>query len=347
MINMLISSGQTGAANAARDVAYRLKIQHSSKESDAEDSDGTLLVSYVGVPLNGDQPSRHINLSETQKPDALKQLVDWITQHNIKVLTVTGSPFDDQELVYEKTFTLINNAIWVVRSRTGDIDPKPSENPDKDLKKDEAPPKTVDQAIERILRDMHLKDKTIIANMSFDELDTLHPTVGSYIRNEYDLWFENKELMKSCEFIGKEQPLDADAASMVIIEELWKRLRETHKLKVVKGRTGGKLMKELDTWAKKSKFAYEGSVKTGTLIRYGKDKKYRINVSKEKYAKLLKYFSSNTVDIGTSRDTAPAGSLGDWLQNNVTKTAIASYVGPILLNEGYAKKIGKSQIQFK
>lgn len=233
MIRKLISTGNTGAANAARDVAYRLNIQHSVAETDVVVSDGTLLVSYDDVPPKGEQPNLQINLSETRKPDTLKKLVDWITQHNIKVLTVTGSPSDDQEVVYEKTFTLLNNAIWVAISRTGNIDPNLSESRNKELK-DDPLPKTVEQAVSRIMRDMHLKDKTIIANMTFDELDTLHTTVGSYIRNEFDLWFENQELLKSCEFIGKEQPLDADAASMVIIEELWKKLRKSHKLKVVK-----------------------------------------------------------------------------------------------------------------
>ncbi len=51
------------------------------------------------------------------------------------------------------------------------------------------------------------------------------------------------------------------------------------------------------------------------------------------------------VNIGTSRNKAPLGSIGNWLQNNVTKTAIASYVGPILTEEGYARKVGKHKIE--
>jgi hypothetical protein len=30
--------------------------------------------------------------------------------------------------------------------------------------------------------------------------------------------------------------------------------------------------------------------------------------------------------------------MGDWLQQNVSRTAIASYVGAILIDEGYATK---------
>jgi hypothetical protein len=40
--------------------------------------------------------------------------------------------------------------------------------------------------------------------------------------------------MLDCIAKSEEQNLDETNAAFVIIEELWKRLRETHKLKVVK-----------------------------------------------------------------------------------------------------------------
>lgn len=106
-------------------------------------------------------------------------------------------------------------------------------------------------------------------------------------------------------------------------------------------------MQILKTWASRSEFKYTGSVKLGTEIYFGKGYKYKVKITSEHYYGLIKYFSGNTVDIGTSRDMPPVGSLGMWLQNNVTKTAIASYVGPILIKEGYAEKIGRSQIKIK
>ncbi len=36
----------------------------------------------------------------------------------------------------------------------------------------------------------------------------------------------------------------------------------------------------------------------------------------------------------------PKGSLGEWLQTNVTRSAIACYVASILVIEGYAKRVG-------
>jgi len=90
----------------------------------------------------------------------------------------------------------------------------------------------------------------------------------------------------------------------------------------------------LRTWGGRSSFEYSGSVFTGTEIRYGKGS--TISVTRDQYAGLLRHFGSRTVSIGTSRTNPPPGSVGEWLQKHVTRTAIASYVGPILVHEGYA-----------
>ena len=103
-------------------------------------------------------------------------------------------------------------------------------------------------------------------------------------------------------------------------------------------------MQTLTTWAGRSKFRYTGSVALGLMITYGKG--FSVTISTREYTALLKQFRGRTVEIGTSRTNPPRGSVGEWLINNVTKTGIASYVGPILINEGYAVKVGKTQIKF-
>jgi hypothetical protein len=102
-------------------------------------------------------------------------------------------------------------------------------------------------------------------------------------------------------------------------------------------------MKTLPTWAGRSEFEYDGSIATGTTINYGSG--FSTTVSASQYAALLQHFKGQSPNIGTSRDRAPAGSVGAWLQRNVTPTAIASYVGAILVHEGYAVRAG-STIKF-
>jgi hypothetical protein len=95
-------------------------------------------------------------------------------------------------------------------------------------------PKTVEEAIERLTKELSLKDKATIANMAESELSTLHSNLGKYIRNEFDLWSDNKALIASCIKISGDDSVDQDSASSIIIRELWKRLRTTHRLRVVK-----------------------------------------------------------------------------------------------------------------
>jgi hypothetical protein len=104
-------------------------------------------------------------------------------------------------------------------------------------------------------------------------------------------------------------------------------------------------MPRLPTWDSRSSFAYEGSIERGTTIRFGQ--KGKQIVSADKYRNLLKAFSGQSVNIGTSRDNPPIGSVGGWLKEHVTKTAIASYVGPILIQTGYAERVGRSEIRFR
>jgi hypothetical protein len=92
------------------------------------------------------------------------------------------------------------------------------------------------------------------------------------------------------------------------------------------------------TWSGGSHFDYSGSVVTGTEIRYGRDSKNRIKISGLQYADLLAHFRGKEVPVGTDHVHPPSGSLGDWLKKNVSETAIASYVAPVLVQEGYAAR---------
>jgi len=103
-------------------------------------------------------------------------------------------------------------------------------------------------------------------------------------------------------------------------------------------------MPELLTWGGRSRFSYTGSVCDGTNITYGSG--FTIFISADHYQRLLNHFKGRRVPCGTSRTNPPRGSLGEWLMTNITRTAIASYVGAILVHEGYATKVG-SDIEFK
>jgi hypothetical protein len=69
--------------------------------------------------------------------------------------------------------------------------------------------------------------------MSEKDLLNLYPTLGFYIRNRF-LYPRNNKLLESCREVAGDKYLHWDQAASVVIKELWKKLRETHKLRVVK-----------------------------------------------------------------------------------------------------------------
>jgi hypothetical protein len=104
-------------------------------------------------------------------------------------------------------------------------------------------------------------------------------------------------------------------------------------------------MKEIATWGERSKFNYSGSVSEGTKIVFKSG--VVLKFSKEEYGKLLSYFGGKFVNIGTSRTNPPEGSLGRWIELNMNKMGTTSFIGSILLNEGYAIKTkNKAEIKF-
>ena len=101
------------------------------------------------------------------------------------------------------------------------------------ISKPSGPPKTVEDAVNRLVIEMALKDKTTLANMEETDLVKLHFSLGIHIRNKY-LYPQNDKLLQSCRQKALDKYLHWDQASMVIIKELWRRLRKSHKLRIVK-----------------------------------------------------------------------------------------------------------------
>lgn len=99
------------------------------------------------------------------------------------------------------------------------------------------------------------------------------------------------------------------------------------------------------TWGGQSRFEYTGTVGTGTDIAYGAHSRWRVRVSGAKYRELRKHFLGRTVSVGPSRTAPTPHSLGEWLKQRRTATAIASYVAPILVREGYAVRVGGNKLR--
>ena len=270
MIEKIISGGQTGADQAALDAAIKLGIPHGGwipkgritekgplpekyrlqemptdsypkrTEQNVIDSDGTLIICR-GKPTGGSDYTRqmilkhkrhllHIDLNLTTSYDAASLILSWVNLQRIEVLNVAGPRASEDPDIYNDATRIIEMTFKMHR-----IDErKPIDKTQIiERKRPIDPPRTVNDAIERLTSELALKDKVTIANMAETELSTLHANLGEYVRNEFGLWSGNQDLMTSCCFFAKKEKVHQDEASSIIIRELWKRLRETHKLRIV------------------------------------------------------------------------------------------------------------------
>jgi hypothetical protein len=84
-------------------------------------------------------------------------------------------------------------------------------------------PKSVQDAVERLLSELSDTDKLAIQNSSKENLAMFHHGLGNYIRNEFGLWKDNEELLRDC-LPGAKDPKPDDASS-VIIKALWRSLQ--------------------------------------------------------------------------------------------------------------------------
>lgn len=271
MIKKIISGGQTGADRAALDVALKFGIPHGGWipqgrktekgplsetyrmqemptesyetciEQNVLDSDGTLIIARGRVievtdytrkmTLKHKKQLLGIDLNLTGHFDAASLAASWIKLQRVQVLNVAGPRASEDPQIYSDVVIILDKVVRIF----ADEQRKPVMEIQHSVKgKPSIPPRTVEDAVFRLIGELSLKDKTTIANMAEDELTTLQFTLGSYIGNEFGIWSGNRALLQSCEKVSGDNYLHPDYAPPVIIRELWKRLRETHKLRAVK-----------------------------------------------------------------------------------------------------------------
>jgi hypothetical protein len=87
--------------------------------------------------------------------------------------------------------------------------------------------------VDFLIEEIPLRDRRHIAGMREHELLGIEFYLGLHIRNDFGLWLDNRALLESCRELSGQQDLRPDDATVVIVKALWRRLRETHRLRVV------------------------------------------------------------------------------------------------------------------
>jgi hypothetical protein len=274
VIDRIISSGRTGVELAGLDVAVKLGVSHGgwasrgmrnaqgplperyglkevpalgfkhAMEQNIINSDGTLLVTRgqktiesrfaVETALSHQRQLLHLDLSQYSLFEAASLASSWISLQKIKILFITGPSADADPKVYGQTKKVLETTIYLdfVKSGLHPRLPTLQTPPGQDSLKEF--PRNVEAAIERLTEALELKDRARIANMQPEELDHLRSGLGDYIKQTFGLYSDNTALLQSCAELGRlSRPLP-DEACAVILRALWKALRATHKLRIVK-----------------------------------------------------------------------------------------------------------------
>jgi hypothetical protein len=271
MIEKIISSGKPGAAAAALEVAIKLGLAHggwcrdgepvahkfhlerlpeaasrSITEKAVEGSQGSLYFTAGEMAAIGLETTRKIAL-RLNKPlliqdldgengfSASRRIAVWIAENQIKVLHVDGDGVGHiVDSVADKVSKILESTFFLSMIETGITGPLQPVVEQERRPRQENPPETMEAAVNLLERALSLKDKAAIANMTSDELVSLHSTLGSYINRHFDLYTVNTGLLADCQRRSGQWNLAPKDVAAVIIRSLWDRLRATYRIRIVK-----------------------------------------------------------------------------------------------------------------
>jgi hypothetical protein len=265
MIEKIVSGGQTGADRAALDVALEMGIPHGGwipkgrkteegvlpekyrlkemptrsyadrTERNVLESDGTLILSHGrlkgGSALTRElavkhgRPWLHVDFKTANPFMAARNIRYWAMRHEIKVLNVAGSRASEDPEMYESAAKLLRTVLH--------MDIVQANMPDS-MRATPFLPESVEEAVERLLEELPLKERMRIARMDEEQIRRLFPTLGTYIRDRFGLNAGNHDLLQSCRYLSKKYEIQENEASFLVLKELWKKLKETHALRVVR-----------------------------------------------------------------------------------------------------------------
>ena len=229
---------------------YQLKETQSTSYADRTeknvlDADATLIISR-GTLTGGSEYTRemavrhnriwlHVDLKKIPAFQAAIAINDWISKKGIAILNVAGPRASKDPKIYKDTLSILESSYYLGLVQGGAAGTAAANNPvSENVNLLQRRPQSVDQAVEGLISQLPLKDKTTVANMSPDELPNLYLSIGDYIMNNFGLLSGNTELIESCRLEADGPFQREEDAVAIIIKALWQKLRQTHKLRVVK-----------------------------------------------------------------------------------------------------------------
>jgi hypothetical protein len=217
----------------------------SRTEQNVIDSDGTVIIFHG--PLTGvakythkmakkhHKPCLHIDLASTKVYEAGTTIMIWISGNRISTLNVAGPRASKNPNIYDQVMEILEHVHYLIKLK--------QENPlmsNQETPVEYAPasvqtfPKSVDEVVGSILAELSLEEKSIFAYTTEQNLTILTHLLASFIDTKIGDSTVNQELIEDCRRRVGDPDIDAAEASKVIIEAIWEKVRETHRVRVVK-----------------------------------------------------------------------------------------------------------------
>jgi hypothetical protein len=215
-------------------------------EQNVIDSDGTLIISHGSLTggsaytrkmaMKHSKPWFHFDMNKTPIFQAALIIINWIRKNEIEILNVTGPRASKDPTIYDEMINTLETAILLMPLRKELTGPTFSKKSKFKGMNDNKSFDTVDAVVEDLIAEFPLEANVDTANLEEDELRVLELTLGKYLRYKLDnLPVAVKEKLKEdCLAKSGDKNLDEVDAAAVILRELWKRLRDTHRIRVVK-----------------------------------------------------------------------------------------------------------------
>ncbi len=177
----------------------------------------------------------HIDLNQIPAFQAAITIKDWISKNNVEILNVAGPRASKDPKIYKDSLKILESVYYLDLVQGGMSEIGSENSPIAEtVNMPTRRPLSVDEAVERLIVQMPLKDKATVANMSQNELQNLNLSIGTYIMNNFGLLSGNHDLFDSCRNEADGPFIREEDAVSVIIKALWKKLRQTHRLRVIK-----------------------------------------------------------------------------------------------------------------
>jgi len=100
-----------------------------------------------------------IDLNLSGHYDAASLIASWIKLQKVETLNIAGPRASKDSEIYRDVVAILEKTIQILRDEQRKAISKPS-----------GPPKTVEDAVDRLITEMALKDKTTLANMEETDL---------------------------------------------------------------------------------------------------------------------------------------------------------------------------------